>query len=236
MGDMAISRDELQTLLAITNNLAVDAGGDPCILNRVAAQIGTLMPFERLLLLHERARERGSVTLVYEYTDTCEPGTALQPRCVEDLSISRHLERLPKQETLQNVFHWRSSTAEGIAGAVNSVDQKSGRLGTLLQLEQLAGRFVSKHLFFVNMIIPYLHVHLTHRPAGLASTGTRQSLTRKEREVLHWIVEGKTAWEVGRILSMSERTVKFHLGNIYSKLDVANRAQAVTKANRLRLI
>jgi LuxR family quorum-sensing system transcriptional regulator SolR len=255
MGDLAISKDELQTLLEITNDLTVTAEGAQCILDKVTAQIGTLVPFDRFVLLHERARERGSITLIYERLDACDTAAAPETRCVEDLNISRHLEQLEKTETFQNAFYWRSTgrqaqrsdreigelsrlarAGEGVAGTVSSVDHKSGRLATLLQMELTDGQFVSKHLFFANMVIFYLHVYLTHRAAGIGTSGTRQSLTCKEREVLHWIVEGKTAWEVGRILSMSERTVKFHLRNIYSKLNVANRAQAVTKASRLRLI
>ena len=59
-------------------------------------------------------------------------------------------------------------------------------------------------------------------------------LTEREKEVLHWIAEGKTSREVGMILLIAERTVKFHLRNIYSKMNVLNRIQAVTIASRLK--
>jgi DNA-binding CsgD family transcriptional regulator len=55
-------------------------------------------------------------------------------------------------------------------------------------------------------------------------------LTPKEREILHWAVEGKTVWEISRIRSVSQATVKFHLRNIYGKLQVTNRVQAVNEA------
>lgn len=76
-----------------------------------------------------------------------------------------------------------------------------------------------------------------HEPAmlGKAALERANSLTGKEKEVLRWIAEGKTSREVGMILSISERTVKFHLRNIYSKLNVVNRTQAVTIASRLKL-
>jgi len=57
-----------------------------------------------------------------------------------------------------------------------------------------------------------------------------KSLTKRERVVLHWATEGKSAWEIGVILSISENTVKFHFGNIYKKLGVRTRAQAVVQA------
>lgn len=60
--------------------------------------------------------------------------------------------------------------------------------------------------------------------------------TNREIEILQWIQAGKSSWEIGVILAISERTVKFHLSNIYRKLDVHSRAQAVARAMRLGLI
>lgn len=61
-------------------------------------------------------------------------------------------------------------------------------------------------------------------------------LTAREREVLHWTGEGKSSWEVGTILGMSEHTVNFHLRNLMSKLDVTSKHQAVLKALALGLL
>ncbi|WP_172597597.1 helix-turn-helix domain-containing protein [Sulfuriflexus mobilis] len=58
----------------------------------------------------------------------------------------------------------------------------------------------------------------------------KRPLTDRETQVLEWATKGKTAWEIATILSISERTVKFHLSNIYQKLDVVNRQQAVARA------
>lgn len=55
-------------------------------------------------------------------------------------------------------------------------------------------------------------------------------LTTQERNVLSWLAEGKSSWEISRLLRISERTVKFHLMNLYKKLEVTNRAQAVAVA------
>ncbi len=55
-------------------------------------------------------------------------------------------------------------------------------------------------------------------------------LTPKEIEILIWVKEGKTNWEIAQIQKISERTVKFHIGNILQKLGASTRAHAVSIA------
>jgi DNA-binding CsgD family transcriptional regulator len=54
----------------------------------------------------------------------------------------------------------------------------------------------------------------------------RLGLTPREAEVLHWVSEGKTNFEIGAILHSSPRTVGKHLERIYAKLDVETRTAA----------
>jgi DNA-binding NarL/FixJ family response regulator len=51
-------------------------------------------------------------------------------------------------------------------------------------------------------------------------------LTRREREILRLVAEGHSNAQLARMLWVTEQTVKFHLSNIYRKLDVANRTEA----------
>jgi DNA-binding CsgD family transcriptional regulator len=64
----------------------------------------------------------------------------------------------------------------------------------------------------------------------------RPALTPRELEALRWTMEGKTAWEVGAILGISERTAVLHVNNAMHKLGCVNKHQAVLKALRLGLI
>lgn len=64
----------------------------------------------------------------------------------------------------------------------------------------------------------------------------RPQLTPRELEALRWTMEGKTAWELGRILGISERTAVLHVNNAMHKLGCASKHQAVLKALRLGLI
>lgn len=58
----------------------------------------------------------------------------------------------------------------------------------------------------------------------------RVRLTDRERDCLLWTARGKTAWEVGQILAISEETVLFHLKNVTRKLGVFSKHHAVVKA------
>ncbi len=53
-------------------------------------------------------------------------------------------------------------------------------------------------------------------------------LTEREREVLQFILGGKTNKDIAAAMSISEGTVKFHLGNIYSKYGVASRVELIS--------
>jgi DNA-binding NarL/FixJ family response regulator len=61
-------------------------------------------------------------------------------------------------------------------------------------------------------------------------------LTRREYEILRLVAEGHSNAQLARMLWVTEQTVKFHLSNIYRKLDVANRTEASRWAQRRGLL
>ena len=74
---------------------------------------------------------------------------------------------------------------------------------------------------------------------GEATTGSAplcDDLTEREREVLTLIGQGLTNKEIARQLCISEKTVKNHIANIFSKLHVNDRTQAVLYAIRQGLV
>jgi LuxR family quorum sensing-dependent transcriptional regulator len=64
----------------------------------------------------------------------------------------------------------------------------------------------------------------------------RPSLTQREQEVLRWVAQGKSAWEIGEILHIAKRTVDEHAQSSCRKLGAANRTQAVAIALRDHII
>lgn len=57
-------------------------------------------------------------------------------------------------------------------------------------------------------------------------------LTEREITCLKWIAEGKSDWQIGIILSISAKTVNYHVENAKRKYGVATRIQAVVAAIR----
>lgn len=55
-------------------------------------------------------------------------------------------------------------------------------------------------------------------------------LTKRQREILKYLAKGLSNLDIAHILEISEDGVKFHLRSIFSKLNVANRAEAATYA------
>jgi DNA-binding NarL/FixJ family response regulator len=60
-------------------------------------------------------------------------------------------------------------------------------------------------------------------------------LTGREREVLALVAAGETNEAIARRLSVSPKTVRNHVSNIFTKLQVADRAQAIVRARRAGL-
>lgn len=68
------------------------------------------------------------------------------------------------------------------------------------------------------------------------SKGVVPKLTARELEALRWTIEGKTAWEVGKILGIAERTAVFHVNNAMHKLACSSKHRAAVKAKELGLL
>lgn len=71
---------------------------------------------------------------------------------------------------------------------------------------------------------------------SIPAHGPAPELSAREREVLLWAAQGKTAWETSAILGISPKTVEFHLGNCGRKLGTATKAQTILAAARKGLL
>lgn len=66
----------------------------------------------------------------------------------------------------------------------------------------------------------------TPSPPPRSATAPPGGLTRRELEILRLVAEGHSNAQLARMLWVTEQTVKFHLSNVYRKLEVSNRTEA----------
>lgn len=75
-----------------------------------------------------------------------------------------------------------------------------------------------------------------HGAASILQHGRDERLTMRELEVLQLIAKGLSNQEIAQQLFLSEKTVKNHLTNIFRKIDVADRTQAVLFAIKNKIV
>lgn len=122
----------------------------------------------------------------------------------------------------QDVINVRSSY--GLKYGFSVYDDSSDKDFTfLLSLSDSATKPDERTRVFFSLIMS----HLTSTRKRLDMITLVSSLSKKERGVCTWLMDGKTNWETSQILGISENTVKYHIKNIYSKLGVVNRQQAM---------
>ncbi|MCA6107970.1 autoinducer binding domain-containing protein [Bradyrhizobium cenepequi] len=89
----------------------------------------------------------------------------------------------------------------------------------------------------LNALAWHFHVAFAEiaRPSDISCNG-KVTISEREKDCLRWVAEGKSSWEIGMILRVSENTVNFHLKNAIRKLGTTNRTQAIVRAIRLNLV
>ncbi len=74
------------------------------------------------------------------------------------------------------------------------------------------------------------------RPPEIGGENERPILTAGEQRVLLWCGNGKTSFEISRILGLSEHTVNHYIASAVRKLDATNRTHAIAKALKLKIV
>ncbi len=134
-----------------------------------------------------------------------------------------------------------------LAGFEHMVVHGSGALpggATLFALCGWDARAAPRHAWFLALLLPHLHLALLRLSergardcaATAAGAAGARPLSAREREILGWLREGKSNFEVGCILGISALTVKNHLQRIYRALGVSNRTHALSRCLALKLL
>jgi DNA-binding CsgD family transcriptional regulator len=105
---------------------------------------------------------------------------------------------------------------------------------SVAQENEIQSRDVLRNLPELHLLATFMHEAGQRLFARTAQEPVH--LTAREIDALRWAAEGKTSWEIGQLIGITERTVIFHLNNAAKKLGVLGRRQAVAKAISMQLI
>jgi DNA-binding NarL/FixJ family response regulator len=110
------------------------------------------------------------------------------------------------------------------SGASGYITKSSNYIELLSALEEISKGGAPMSSKIARMVIDNFHVN------------PNSPLTRRETEILQLISEGKTYTQISEDLFISKETSKTHIRNIYSKLQVKSKSEALAKATNEKLI
>jgi len=110
------------------------------------------------------------------------------------------------------------------AGASGYITKSANYLELLFSLEEIVKGGAPMSSKIARMVIHTFHVN------------TNSPLTTRETEVLHLLAEGKTHTQISDELMISSETSKTHIRNIYSKLNVNRKSDAIELAKKNKYI
>lgn len=110
------------------------------------------------------------------------------------------------------------------SGASGYITKSANYMELLSALEEITKGGAPMSSKIARMVIDNFHVN------------PNSPLTKRETEILQLISEGKTYTQISEELFISKETSKTHIKNIYSKLQVRSKSEAIARANQDKLI
>lgn len=110
------------------------------------------------------------------------------------------------------------------AGASGYITKSANYMELLSALDEIVKGGAPMSSRIARMVIDNFHIN------------PNSPLTRRETEILQLIAEGKTYTQISEELFISKETAKTHIKNIYAKLQVSSKSEAIAKANLEKLI
>jgi DNA-binding NarL/FixJ family response regulator len=144
---------------------------------------------------------------------------------VVDVLLADGVRRLPREELISMAGPEERETLQLAYDGKGSKETASLLQVPVKKAESLRRKVVLDH------ILPRLLQVRGGQGAALAV-----SLTPREKEILVWIRDGKSTGEISAVLEISQDTVKYHVKNIFQKLNAISRSQAIAIAIENKLI
>lgn len=236
-----LSLDEGGTARDLSDRLA-RLIGQPDVSEKVCtAELELVQAFSRLRLRIHEARWQDALALI----DTMAAPLALQDRHFEiirlEISRCRCLSETGHQEEAGLLLRQQLRQGEHLGVVRVFADEWPGGKTAIERTDRSGSGWVSPQYFdrVLNSFDPKDVAKPQPRPVFqpvFTGSGLLEALTDKEIRVLRLLSQGMQNKQISGTLHITVNTVKWHLKNAYSKLDVAQRGKAVAKARKLGLI
>jgi DNA-binding CsgD family transcriptional regulator len=127
-------------------------------------------------------------------------------------------------------FQIKSGFAHGLSPSA------PGRKGSMFIFAGPDMKYDIRTVAILEMIVPHLHQAYCRIAPGNQGETRKALLSAREKEVLDWMKQGKSTWDISVILGISQSTVNFHIYNAMRKLKATKRAQAIAVAIHMGII
>ncbi|WP_319242466.1 DNA-binding response regulator [uncultured Propionivibrio sp.] len=144
---------------------------------------------------------------------------------MDGYAVCARLQENPKTASIPVVYVTAlGSTAQEIKGLnLGAVDYITKPIN-----EEIVKARIRNHLKFRRV------VQAASRDDAVEEDSRQENMTERQREIFRWVREGKTNWEIAKIIGCSEENVKYHMKNILRIMGSYNRTQAVATHVRKR--
>jgi len=241
-----MKKNKLIKILDVVDT-CIKAKSDPDDVAKILEKVSLILPYERLCLAIDNKSDFTLTSDKQVFESNVSDSWANIYGQQEYWRVDHVLAAITKSNS---AITWQ--TATDISNDVNNefkhmYQEYMGKNGLSIQVNGMEGVTIlsmampesnigAEELEVLEYIAPHIH-EVFNRSGEMKRQKLRApKLTKREIQVLHWAKEGKSTWDISAILSIAERTVKFHFANIFIKLDVINRSQAVAKAINHELI
>jgi DNA-binding NarL/FixJ family response regulator len=177
--------------------------------------------------------DRVAVAVVARTTSGSEAAALIEQHRPDLVTIE--IDPLPGEPGGLDVLRQGRSAVPELRAIVLSTHRDPSHIDSALAAGASAYVLKTAHPDDVASAVRQAFDHSVFMPSGPPSSGTPTEavsherlcgLTRRELEILKLVAEGHSNAALARMLWITEQTVKFHLSNVYRKLEVTNRTEA----------
>ena len=232
----SLSNNDATILFQILNRSAVCT--DEKDYHHLMCGMKALIPYEQAFVVFGKRGHQGDM-MYQAVAINCSTRGQEASHCSRD-----HHDAVKKKIFTQfPVHHWRDICHSGLlqnnivsitydakrnSGFNCDANNPGGVQGSVLSLSGQRVKRTKRIESILSLAVPHLHYALARALRRIDSAN--HSLSHREKEVISWLKQGKSTWDISKIQHISERTVKFHVANIIQKLSASNRAHAVSIA------